>query len=159
MVNIFGPRTRGPRHTEVVGLVGSRYRTWTFVEVGFGAKFRNPREKKSICAFIRAVPGGKGLLAKSQPKATHRVRSPEAKDGVEIKSSSVAPYGQSLAGGEGAPQVSGGPFQQRINPLSSYRWSWLLTPLNQLLTPRKGPPTNLYPEPGSRGKEPGRNWT
>lgn len=54
---------------------------------------------KGICAFIRGTPGGKGLLAKSQPKATHHIRSPEAKDETEIKSSSMAPCGQSLAGG------------------------------------------------------------
>lgn len=86
-------------------------------EADSSAKSVNPW--RGICASVRAVPGGKGLLAKSHPKASHRIRSPEEKDGAEIKSSSVAPYGQNLAGGEGAPQVRGGPFQQHFNPLSS----------------------------------------
>lgn len=86
-------------------------------EADSSAKSVNPW--RGICASVRAVPGGKGLLAKSHPKASHCIRSPGEKDGAEIKSSSMAPYGQSLAGGEGAPQVRGGPFQQHFNPLSS----------------------------------------
>lgn len=75
-------------------------------EVDSNAKSMNPRG--GICASIRAVPGGKkGLFAKSRPKASHRVRSPEEKDGAEIKSASLAPYGQSLTGGEGHLRLAG----------------------------------------------------
>lgn len=75
-------------------------------EVDSNAKSMNPRG--GICASIRAIPGGKkGLFAKSRPKAPHRVRSPEEKDGAEIKSASLAPYGQSLTGGEGHLRLAG----------------------------------------------------
>lgn len=73
--------------------------------LGLASVLNSQIHEKRLCAFIRPVPGGKGPLVKSQPEATHRIRSPEAKDGAEIKSSSVAPCGQSPAGGEGAPQV------------------------------------------------------
>lgn len=112
-------RHRGCRtHQSRVGAVETQTpEICNIAEADSSAKSVNPW--RGICASVRAVPGGKGLLAKSHPKASHRIRSPGEKDGAEIKSSSVAPYGQSLAGGEGAPQVSGGPFQQHFNPLSS----------------------------------------
>lgn len=82
--------------------------------MGLVSELNSQIQSKGVYAFTHAVPDGKGLLAKSQPKAMHHIRSPEAKDGAEIKSSSVAPYGQSLASEEGAPQVSGGPFSSAL---------------------------------------------
>lgn len=48
-------------------------------ELDSSAKSMN--SPRGIGASSRGVPGGKGLLAKSHPKASHRVRSPEEKEG------------------------------------------------------------------------------
>lgn len=57
--------------------------------------------------FPMLVSVGKGLLAKSQPKAKHHFLSLEARDWAETKSSSTASAGEGLSGGEDAPEISG----------------------------------------------------
>lgn len=103
---------------------------------------------------------GKGRSLKASPKRRIAFGLQRRRMGLKSNPAAWPHVGKArLVGREHLRLVSGGPFQQRINPLSSYSWSRLLIPLNQLRTPREGPPPNLYPEPGSPGKEPGRNWT